>query len=113
MDQATIESCYSSSRTLQSVIYEATGLTIGISVFNTPGFIALDSASFYKIPIVLEILSIHNITASIIPGGCISLIQVLDVTVNFSYKDFLKKVVEKELFQLVHLRGEGILTVLN
>lgn len=94
-------------------ICEATGLPTGFAVPNAPGFIALDSASFHKTPAVLEILKKHNITPSIIPGGCTSLIQVLDVTVNRTFKDFLKEEMENELFRLVHLKGEGILAVLD
>lgn len=113
MDQTTIESCHSLSRTLQPVVSEATGLPIGISVHNAPGFITLDSASFHKIPIVLEMLRIYNIKPLIIPGGCISLILILDVTDNCSFNDFLKEVRNDELFQLVYLKGEGILAVWN
>lgn len=94
-------------------ISTATGLPTGISAPNVPGFIALDSASFHKTPTILETLKKHNITPSIIPGGCTGLIQVLDVGVNRTFKDFLKEAMEDELFQLVHLKGKKILAVLD
>lgn len=45
-----------------------------------------------------------------IPSGCTSLIQVLDVSVNQPFKDFLKEAMEDELYRLVEVEGEGILS---
>lgn len=43
-----------------------------------------------------------------IPSGCTSLIQVLDVSVNRPFKDFLKDAMEDELYHLVQVESEEI-----
>lgn len=48
-----------------------------------------------------------------IPGGCTSLIQVLDVSVNRPFKDCLKEAMENELYQLVQTKGEDFLAKLD
>ena len=49
---------------------------------SPPALISLDTASFNKTPRVLQVLKSNNITPALIPGGCTSLIHVLDVSVN-------------------------------
>lgn len=97
----------------QGPISNTTGLPSGTPAFNVPGLISLDAASFHKTPTVLETLKQANITPSMIPAGCTSLIQVLDVSVNRSFKDFLKEAMDDELFHLVRLQGEQILALLD
>lgn len=94
-------------------ISTATGLPSGTSIFNVPGLVALDAASFHWTPAVLKTLKQANITPSVIPAGCTSLVQVLDVSVNRIFKDFLKEAMDDELFHLVHLQGEQILAILD
>lgn len=97
----------------QGPISNLTGLPIGIPAINVPGLVSLDAASFHKTPAVLETLKKANITPSMIPAGCTSLIQVLDVSVNRPFKDFLKEAMDEELFHLVRLQGKQILTLLD
>ncbi|RPA94157.1 hypothetical protein L873DRAFT_1793165 [Choiromyces venosus 120613-1] len=46
---------------------------------------------------VLDTFSVNNITVSLIPGGCTSLIQPLDVSINRPFKDILWDVLEEWL----------------
>jgi hypothetical protein len=48
-----------------------------------------------------------------IPGGCTGLIQVLNVSVNQPFQDFLKEAMEDELYQLVQIEGKEILDKLD
>lgn len=97
----------------QGPISDSTGLPCGTPAINVPGLVSLDAASFHKTPAVLETLKRANITPSMIPAGCTSLIQVLNVSVNRPFKDFLKEALDDELFNLVRLQGEQILAVLD
>lgn len=90
-----------------------TGLPCGTPAINVPGLVSLDAASFHKTPAVLKTLKNANITPSLIPAGCTSQIQVLDVSVNRPFKDFLKEAMDDELFHLVRLQGEQILALLD
>lgn len=93
----------------------ATGLPIRkpVESYQAPGLITLDAASFHKTQAVLNTLRAANITPSTIPGGCTSLIQVLDVFVNQSFKDYLKEAMDEELHRLVQLEGVEILAKLD
>jgi hypothetical protein len=80
---------------------------------ESSGLASLDAASFHKTPSVLEALRNTNIMSSLIPGGCKSLIQVFDVSVNGPFKNFLKNAREDGLCRIVQLKGEGILAELD
>lgn len=90
-----------------------TGLPTGIPAPNSLGLVALDAASFHRTPTVLKTLQESNIIPCLIPSGCTSLIQVLDVSVNRPFKDILKETMEEELYRLVQLRGEDVLYSLD
>lgn len=51
-----------------------------------PTLFALDLMGSHKTSAVLDKLSLHNITPSLKPGGCTSLVQPLDVSVNKPFK---------------------------
>jgi len=51
---------------------------------------ALDMFGGHKTEKVLNTLTAHDITLSVIPGGCTGLIQPLDISINQPYKDILK-----------------------
>jgi len=53
------------------------------------GLFVFDSAEFHKTTAVLERLQQHDIVASIIPGGCTSLIQPLDISINKPLKEII------------------------
>lgn len=59
-----------------------------------PSLFVLDAATFHKTDRVLNILSNYKIMPSMIPGGCTSLIQPLDVSINRPFKDLLQEEVE-------------------
>lgn len=62
---------------------------------------------------VLETLKQANITLSMMPADCTSLVQVLDVSVNGIFKDFLKEAMDDELFHPARSQGEQILPLLD
>lgn len=49
---------------------------------NQPSLFAIDPYSSYKTPAVLKTLRHHKIMPSLIPAGCTSLVQPLDVSIN-------------------------------
>jgi len=51
---------------------------------------ALDMFGSHKTEEVLDTMRAHDITLGIIPGGCTSLVQPLDVSINRPFKDILK-----------------------
>lgn len=57
---------------------------------NKPTLMVLDLFGGHKREDVLDTLRAHDITLSLIPGGCTSLVQPLDVSVNRPFKDILK-----------------------
>jgi len=74
-----------------------------------PSLIALDAATFHHSPEVLTLLKKHDITPSLIPGGCTSLIQVLDVSVNKP----LKELIRNELDTVMESMGQEALDALD
>ena len=57
---------------------------------NQPTLLALDLFGAHKTAEVLDTFRANDITVSIIPGGCTSLVQPLDVSINRPFKDILK-----------------------
>lgn len=96
-------------------ISSTTGLTVGIpgKSHQALGLITLDAASLHKTQAVLSTVRAANITPSTIPGGCTSLIQVLNVSVNRSFKNYLNDAMDNELHPLVRLEREEILAKLD
>lgn len=81
----------------------ATQLIPQINKGNTlskPGQLELDDAAFHRTEAVLKKRSDNDIIPSLILGGCTSLIQVLDASVNGSFKDYLKDAMDNELYKL-------------
>jgi len=66
-----------------------------------PTLFALDLMGSHKTPLaaVLEKLRSHNITPSLIPGGCTSLIQPLDVSINKPFKEILRELTDTAIFE--------------
>jgi hypothetical protein len=55
-----------------------------------PTLLALDLFGGHKTNYVLDLMKAHDITVSIIPAGCTSLVQPLHISVNRPFKDILK-----------------------
>ena len=55
-----------------------------------PTLLALDPFAAHKAPEVLDTFLANDITVIMIPGGCTSLVQPLDVSINRPFKDILK-----------------------
>jgi len=71
-----------------------------IPVLNSqPRLLVLDLFAAHKTQEVLDTLLANDITVSLIPGGCTSLVQPLDVSINRPFQDILKV-----LFTLLILR---------
>lgn len=57
---------------------------------NQPTLLALDLFAAHKTQEVLDTFLANDIAVSLIPGGCTSLVQPLDVSINRPFKDILK-----------------------
>ena len=55
-----------------------------------PTLMALDMCGGHKTHEVLDNMRAHDITLSVIPGYCTSMVQPLDISINRPYKDILK-----------------------
>ena len=64
-----------------------------------PTIFALDFMGLNKTPVVLEQLRQHNITPSLIPGGCTSLAQPLDAPINKSFKEIMRELTATTIFE--------------
>jgi len=65
-----------------------------------PTLFALDLMGSHKTPTILNLLRQKNITPSLIPAGCTSLVQPLDVSVNKPFKDLMRDLTDERIFQL-------------
>jgi len=63
-----------------------------------PGLFVFDSAEFHKTTAVLERLQQHDIVPSIIPGGCTSLIQPLDISINKPLKEMIRDFTDEAIY---------------
>ncbi|RPA94782.1 hypothetical protein L873DRAFT_1935385, partial [Choiromyces venosus 120613-1] len=62
---------------------------------SQPTLIVLDMFGGHKTDEVLDTIQAHNITLGMIPGGCTSMVQPLDISINWPFKDILKILKEK------------------
>ena len=60
-----------------------------------PTLMALDMFGGHKGDKVLDTMRAHDITLSVIPGGCTSMVKPLDISINRPYKDILKVSINK------------------
>ena len=65
-----------------------------------PSLFALDLMGSHRTPTILDLLRRNNIVPSLIPGGCTSLIQPLDVSVNKPLKELIRDMTDERIFQL-------------
>ena len=54
----------------------------------------------HKTPAVLQLFRDHNITPSLIPAGCTSLVQPLDVSINKPFKGLMRDITDEKIFEL-------------
>jgi hypothetical protein len=64
---------------------------------SRPTLLVMDLLRSHKTGPVRKLLKSHDITLSMVPGGCTGLVQPLDVSVNRPFKDILKQEIEDEL----------------
>lgn len=65
-----------------------------------PTLLALDLMGSHKTPSILDLLRQNDVTPSLIPGGCTSRLQPLDVSVNKPFKEVLRDLTDEKIFQL-------------
>ena len=65
-----------------------------------PTLFSLDLMGSHKTPAVLDKLKSHNITPSLIPGGCTSLVQPLAIAINKSFKEIMRKLTDNAIFAM-------------
>ncbi|RPB01142.1 DDE-domain-containing protein [Choiromyces venosus 120613-1] len=68
-----------------------------------PTLFAIDLMGSHKTPAVLEKLRANNITPSLIPARCTSLIQLLDVSVNKPFKEIMWELTDNVIFEVESL----------
>lgn len=71
-----------------------------------PTLIVLDMFGSHKTDEVLDTMRAHDITLGVVPGGCTSMVQPLDVSINRPFKDILKVSITKVNYQN---QKEGVL----
>lgn len=59
-----------------------------------PSLFAMDLCTSHKTPTVLALLRSNQITPSLIPAGCTSLVQPLDVSINKPLKEYVRSLTE-------------------
>jgi len=64
-----------------------------------PTLFALDLMGSHKTPAVHEKLPLHNITPSLIPSNCTSLVQPLDISVNKTFKQIMSGLTNTAIFE--------------
>ncbi|RPA95487.1 hypothetical protein L873DRAFT_1792241 [Choiromyces venosus 120613-1] len=75
---------------------------------NQPTLLTLNLFAAHKTEQVLDIFLANDITVSLIPGSCTSLVQPLDVSINCPIKDLLKEILEEKLDK-IEVEEEDIL----
>ena len=65
--------------------------------FTNNGLVIIDYAAFYKTELVLLKFQGYCILPVLIPKGCTSLLQPLDVSINKPFKEWLQEVLNKVL----------------
>ncbi|RPA95463.1 hypothetical protein L873DRAFT_1792226 [Choiromyces venosus 120613-1] len=76
---------------------------------NQPTLLTLDLFAAHKTEQMLDTFLANDITISLIPGGCTSLVQPLDVSINCPFKDLLKEIL-KEKLDKIEAEEEDILS---
>jgi len=61
-----------------------------------PTLLVMDLLRSHKTSSVRDVLRAHDITLSLVPGGCTGLVQPVDVSVNRPFKDLLKEEIDIE-----------------
>lgn len=62
-----------------------------------PSLFAMDLCTSYKTPAVLDLLRSNQITPSLIPAGCTSLVQPLDVSINKPLKEYVRSLTDEAI----------------
>lgn len=58
-------------------------ILLAFNYFKFPSLIALDVANLHRTPALRTLLKKNNLTSSMIPAGCYSIMENIDLVVNF------------------------------
>ena len=64
---------------------------------------ALDLMGSRKTPALFDLFRQNDITPSLIPAGCTSLVQPLDVSINKPFKGLMQDLTDERIFELESL----------
>jgi len=70
------------------------------AVGSRPTLFSLDLMGSHKTSTILELFRTNNITPSLIPTRCPSLIQPLDVSINKPFKELIRDITNEKIFEL-------------
>jgi len=92
---------YNSTAYMNDILFERYITNHLIPVLGgRPTLFALDLMGSHKTPAIFDILRQNDITPSLIPGGCTSLVQPLDISVNKPLKEMLRDLTDQKIFEL-------------
>lgn len=89
---------------MNDVLFEKYVRTYLIPVLGgRPTLFALDLMGSHKTPALLDLVRQNDITPSLIPAGCTSLVQPLDVSINKPFKGLMQDLTDERIFELESL----------
>jgi hypothetical protein len=65
-----------------------------LPVLDKRMLLVIDQAAFHKTPEILSKLRSHSILLAVMPGGCTSLLQPLNISINKPFKEWLRDEME-------------------
>ncbi|RPA89934.1 hypothetical protein L873DRAFT_1719961 [Choiromyces venosus 120613-1] len=92
---------YNSTAYMNDTLFECYITSHLIPILGSqPTPFALDLMGSHKTLAILDILRQNDITPSLIPSGCTSLVQPLDISVNKPFKEMLCDLTDQKIFEL-------------
>jgi len=87
---------------LQHTLFERYITTHAVPVLGgRPTLFTVDLMGSYKTPAVLDLFRNNNITPFVIPAGCTSLVQRLDLSINKPFKELMRDLTNERISELV------------
>ena len=89
---------------MNDVLFEKYVRTYLIPVLGgRPTLLALDLMGSHETPALVDLFRQNDITSSLIPAGCTSLVQPLDASINKPFKGLMQDLTDKRIFELESL----------
>ncbi|RPB01981.1 hypothetical protein L873DRAFT_1674832, partial [Choiromyces venosus 120613-1] len=70
-----------------------------------PTLFTFDLMDSHKTPTILDLIQKNNITLSLIPSGCFSFVQSLDISINKPFQDLIQDLTDEHIFELTSMEG--------